>query len=116
MSETTLKQPIAINESCCPLAPSHPRPSGNRIKGQGSAMNEELKPSALSSGLMPADNKQDERQSFATVQDLTMFLIRRQLLTIESKRIQELLLEAEAELRDKQNNLIIIRDRVVAAL
>jgi hypothetical protein len=79
-------------------------------------MNEELKPSALSAGLMPAHNKQDERQSFATAQDLSKFLIRRQLLTIESKRIQELLLEAESELRDKQNNLIVIRDRVVAAL
>ena len=50
-------------------------------------MNEELKP--LSSGLMQADTKQVERQSFATAQDLNSFLIRRQLLTIERKRIQE---------------------------
>ena len=31
-------------------------------------MNEELKPSALSSGLVQEDNKQDERPSFATAQ------------------------------------------------
>jgi len=79
-------------------------------------MNEELKPSALSSGLTQADTKQVERQSFATAQDLNSFLIRRQLLTIENKLIQELFLEAEAELTAKQANLVDIRDRVLADL
>jgi hypothetical protein len=54
--------------------------------------------------------------SFATPGDLNNFLIRRQLLTMEGKRIQELLLDAEAELKAKQANLVDVRDRVLAAL
>ena len=116
MSETTLKQPMAINEFLSPSGALPSTPGLKSDKGQGSAMNEELKPSALSSGLMQADTKQVERQSFATAHDLNSFLIRRQLLTIESKRIQELLLETEAELTARQANLVDIRDRVLATL
>ena len=116
MSETTLKQPMAINEFLSPSGALPSTPGLKSDRGQGSAMNEELKPSALSSGLMQADTKQVERQSFATAHDLNSFLIRRQLLTIESKRIQELLLETEAELTARQANLVDIRDRVLATL
>ena len=70
-------------------------------------MNEELKPSALSSGLVQEGrSNKTTAQSFATAGDLNSFLIRRQLLTMESKRIQELLLEAEAELKAKQDDLV----------
>jgi hypothetical protein len=37
-------------------------------------MNEELKPSALSSGLVQAKNKQDDHPSFAAPGDLNNFL------------------------------------------
>ena len=79
-------------------------------------MNEELKPSALSSVFMPAENKQDEGPRFATSSDLDNFLIRRQLLVMESERIQYLLGEAARELKAKQDHLVAIRDRVLVAL
>jgi SAM-dependent methyltransferase len=78
-------------------------------------MNEELKPSALSSGLVQGKNKQDNHSRFATPGDLNNFLIRRQLLGMEARRIQELLGEAEVELKAKQDRLVDVRDRVLAA-
>ena len=68
-------------------------------------MNEELKPGALSSGLVQGNNKQDDRSGFAATDDLNNFLIRRQLLIMESKRIKELLIEAEAEVKAKARTL-----------
>ena len=79
-------------------------------------MNEELKPSALSSGLVQGKNTQDGHPSFATPGDFNNFLIRRQLLGMEARRIQELLREAEDELKAKQDHLIDVHDRVLAAL
>ena len=79
-------------------------------------MNEELKPSALSSGLVQGKIKQDDHSSSATPGDLNNFLIRRQLLGMEARRIQELLREEEAELKAKQDHLVDVRDRVLAAL
>jgi SAM-dependent methyltransferase len=79
-------------------------------------MNEELKPGELSSGLVQGKNKQDDHSSFATPGDLNNFLIRRQLLGMEARRIQELLRDGEAELKAKQDHLADVRDRVLAAL
>src|SRR5580698_7445108 len=78
-------------------------------------MNEELRPSALSSGLVQGKNKQDDHSRFATPGDLNNFLIRRQLLGMEARRIQELLGEAEGELKAKQDRLVDVHDRVLAA-
>ena len=47
---------------------------------------------------------------------LNNFLIRRQLLAMESQRIQYLLGEAARDLKAKQNNLVAIRDRVLVDL
>ena len=77
-------------------------------------MNEELKPSALSSDLVQRKDIQDD--SPGASDDLNNFLIRRQLLAIEGKRIQELLLEAETELKARQSNLVDTRDRVLSSL
>ncbi len=44
------------------------------------------------------------------------FLIRRQLLTMESKRIQTVLAETEAEVKLNQGDLAYLRDRVLTAL
>src|SRR5579871_5498762 len=104
MSQSTLKQQTAINES--------PPTSTER----GSGMNEEFKPDAFPSGLVEWKNQQDEHPGSATLANLKDFLIRRQLLTIENKRIKELLLEAEIELKARRHNFIDILDRVLAAL
>jgi SAM-dependent methyltransferase len=79
-------------------------------------MNEELKPGALSSGLVQGKNKQEEGPRFAMPTDLDNFLIRRQLLVMESQRIQYLLGEAARELKAKQDHIVAIRDRVLVAL
>jgi len=79
-------------------------------------MNEEFKPDAFPSGLVEWKNQQDEHPGSATLANLKDFLIRRQLLTIENKRIKELLLEAEIELKARRHNFIDILDRVLAAL
>ena len=79
-------------------------------------MNEELKSGALSSGLLQGKPKQDDHPSSATPSDLNNFLIRRQLLGMEARRIQELLREAEVELKAKQGNLVDVHDRVLASL
>ena len=79
-------------------------------------MNEESKPDAFPSDLVERKNKQDDHPGSATLADLKNFLIRRQLLLIENKRIQELLLEAETELKARRHNFIDILDCVLAAL
>ena len=79
-------------------------------------MKEELKPSALSSGDLQGKNKQDGHLNLANLGDLNNFLIRRQLLALEGIRVRELLLEAETDLKGKQDNLLYIRDRVFASL
>jgi SAM-dependent methyltransferase len=104
MSKNTLNQQTAINES-----PPH-------STERGSDMNEEFKPDALPSGLVERKNKQDDHLNSATLANLTNFMIRRQLLVIENKRIKELLLEAEKELKASRHNFIDILDRVLASL
>ena len=79
-------------------------------------MNEEPKPSAPPSGQIQENGQQDESYGFAAANTLSNFLIRRQLLTLEGKRIRELLLEADTELKAKQDHLVGIRDRVLSAL
>ena len=79
-------------------------------------MNEEPKSGTLSSGLVQAMDKQDDHSTFVMPGDLNNFLIRRQLLGMESKTIQDLLLEAAGELKAKQDHLVDVRDRVLAAL
>jgi ADP-heptose:LPS heptosyltransferase len=79
-------------------------------------MNEELKPGALSSGLVQGKSERDDHPSFAIAGDLNNFLVRRQLLIMESKRIQSILLEANAEVKAKQDHLADIRDRAMPSL
>jgi hypothetical protein len=79
-------------------------------------MNEELKPVALYSGVLKRNDKQSGHPGFATNGDLTDFLIRRQFLEMESKRIKEVLAEAEAELKNRQERLIGVRDSTYAGL
>jgi Glycosyltransferase family 9 (heptosyltransferase) len=79
-------------------------------------MNEELKPGAFSSGFVQGSNKRDEGPDFIMTSSLNNFLIRRQLLAIESKRIQYLLGEAARDLKDKKDNIVTIRDRVLVDL
>jgi Glycosyltransferase family 9 (heptosyltransferase) len=78
-------------------------------------MSEERKPTALSSGSAPGKIQQDDPSTMAIAGDLNNFFVRRQLLTMESKRIQDLLLEAEDELKAKQDNRDLLRDKVFAA-
>ncbi len=79
-------------------------------------MNEEFEADAFHSGLVERKNKPDDDSGFATLADLKNFLIRRQLLAIENKRIKELLLEAEKDLKASRHNFIDILDRVLAPL
>jgi SAM-dependent methyltransferase len=79
-------------------------------------MDEELRLNALSSDVVPGTIKQGDFPSFAMTEGLNNFLLRRQLLTTESKRIQELLLEEEAEVRAKQDLIAALRDRVLSSL
>ena len=80
-------------------------------------MNEELKPSALSSER--CTRKRQARRSSRLCEpmdDLNNFLIRRQLLEMEGKRINEVLAEAEAELKNRQDRLIGVRDGASSSL
>ena len=56
------------------------------------------------------------RLNFGAVDELNSFLIRRQLLTMESKRIQTVLADTEAEVKVRQGDLVDIRDGVLTAL
>jgi SAM-dependent methyltransferase len=101
MLETTSKQPIAIDD---------------RIAERAIAMNEEFKSGALPRGVAESNDEQGHHPVFATNADLNDFLIRRQLLAMQSKRIQELLAEAEAELKNRQVRLVDIRHGALASL
>ncbi len=79
-------------------------------------MNEELKPDAVSSGAVQRNERQGDHPGFATDAELKDFLIRRQLLQMESKRIKEVLDEAEAELKNRQDRLIGVRHGTFTAL
>jgi SAM-dependent methyltransferase len=79
-------------------------------------MNEELKPDEVSSGAVQRNDRQGDHPWFATDAELKDFLIRRQLLEMESKRIKEVLDEAEAELKNRQDRLIGVRDGTFASL
>ena len=117
MSETTLKQPMAINEFL--VAPSPALPATPDLKSNaGARQRHERGTQTRRAFLRPCarEDKQDDHSSFATPGDLNNFLIRRQLLGMEARRIQELLREAEAELKAKQDHLVDVRDRVLAAL
>ena len=80
-------------------------------------MNEELEQRGRSSGLgQRKDDKQGNRLNFGAVDELNSFLIRRQLLTMESKRIQTVLADTEAEVKVRQGDLVYLRDGVLTAL
>ena len=78
-------------------------------------MSEERKPATLALGLAQRGNQQEDTSTIAKAVDLEDFLVRRQLLTMESKRIQELLLEAEAELKAQQDHLDFLNDTMFLA-
>ena len=79
-------------------------------------MNEELEQSARSSGLGQGKDKQDDCPNFEAADELDDFLIRRQLLAMESKRIQTVLADTAAEVKSKQGDLVNLRDRVLTSL
>jgi ADP-heptose:LPS heptosyltransferase/SAM-dependent methyltransferase len=79
-------------------------------------MSEELKPGALSSGVASGTIKQGDPTSFPVPEDLSNYLVRRQLLAAESKRIREIFLEEDAEVKAKQRSIVALHDRVLASL
>jgi ADP-heptose:LPS heptosyltransferase len=79
-------------------------------------MNEQFKRPALSIRADRRSEKWDNETSSAIRGDLKRFLIHRQLLAIESKKIQGLRLEAEASVKAKQDDLANLRDRAFAFL
>ena len=80
-------------------------------------MNEELEQRARSSGLgQRKDDKKGNRLNFGAVDELDSFLIRRQLLTMERKRIQTVLADTEAEVKVREGDLVYLRDGVLTAL
>ena len=79
-------------------------------------MNGELKPGAVSSGFAQRNDRPGNHPGFATEGGLNEFLIRRQLLGMESRRIKEVLAEADAELKNRQDRLIGVRDGTYAGL
>jgi hypothetical protein len=78
-------------------------------------MSQKRKSAALAFGLVQGRNQQDDPCAIGTEVDLDNFLLRRQLLRMESKRIQELLLEAEVELRAQQDHLDFLHDAMFLA-
>src|ERR1700729_3864175 len=78
-------------------------------------MSQKRKSAALAFGLVQGRNQQDDPCAIGTEVDLDNFLLRRQLLRMESKRIQELLLEAEVELRAQQAHLDFLHDAMFLA-
>ena len=79
-------------------------------------MNGKPKSGVRSSGPGQGNNGQDDRFNFQSTDELSRFLIRRQLLMMESKRIQELLIESEADVKLRRGNLNNIRYRVLTSL
>jgi SAM-dependent methyltransferase len=79
------------------------------------AMNEELKPSALSPSLALGINER-ERAGYLSAGELNDFLLRRQLLAMERKKIQAALDEVEGEKKSRQDHLINYRAHVLASL
>ena len=78
-------------------------------------MNEELKPGALSSGLAPG-KEQNAHPRHSAASELNDFLVRRQLLAMESQRIQSVLVEIENENKGRQSQLVDFRNRVLASI
>ena len=79
-------------------------------------MSDELEPGALSAGPVQGKDKQGDRPNFEAGGELDNFLIRRQLLTVESKRIQTVLAETEAKVKLNQGDFAYLHDRVLTAL
>jgi ADP-heptose:LPS heptosyltransferase/SAM-dependent methyltransferase len=77
---------------------------------------EEPNLSPISLDLAEGKNKQDDRAPFVIAGALNDFLVRRQLLTMERMRIQEVLLEAETRVKAEQDHLVALRDAVLASL
>jgi ubiquinone/menaquinone biosynthesis C-methylase UbiE len=79
-------------------------------------MNGKPKPGVRSSSPGQGNNGHDDRFNFKSTDELSRFLIRRQLLMMESKWIQELLIESEADVKLRRGNLTNIRYRVLTSL
>jgi ADP-heptose:LPS heptosyltransferase len=77
-------------------------------------MNKQRKEGAPFSAPGRRTDAEDGRSSFATAKSLNDFLVRRQLLAMESKRIEALLAEAEDAVKAKQNEFPHLRDRAFA--
>ena len=77
---------------------------------------EESKPSALSVSFVQEENEQDDAPGFTATGSLSDFLIRRQLLTMEGKRIQEIIVESDADIKAAKDHLSGYRDAVLAGL
>jgi hypothetical protein len=96
-------------------APRTVRDPAQTAEPDGS-MNEQFKRPALSLRADRRTEKWDNETSSAIIGDLKEFLIHRQLLAIENKKIQGLRLEAEASVKAKQDDLADLRDRAFAFL
>jgi ADP-heptose:LPS heptosyltransferase/SAM-dependent methyltransferase len=74
-------------------------------------------PGPLSSGLGQGKDKQgDHNLNFEAPGELGNFLVRRQLLTMERMRIEEVLLEAETRVKAEQDHLVSLRNDVLVSL
>ena len=80
------------------------------------SMSEQFRRLVLSLRADRRTEKWDNETSSAITGDLKEFLIHRQLLAIENKKIQGLRLEAEASVKAKQDELANLRDRAFAFL
>ena len=77
-------------------------------------MKEETKPGPLSAGLgQGKDIQGDHHLNFEAPGELGNFLARRQLLTMERMRIEEVLLEAETRVKAEQDHLVSLRNDVL---
>lgn len=79
-------------------------------------MNHALRLRTLSSGLRQGKNKKDNRQNVYFAGDVSNFLLRRRLFTLENKRIKTALVEIEADIKARRDHLGDIRERVRASL
>jgi ADP-heptose:LPS heptosyltransferase len=87
-----------------------------RTAGPGGVMDEQHKGGTPFSAPVQRTDNEDNETSFALAGDLKDFLIRRQLLGMESKRIEAVRLESEDWVKAAQAELARRRDRVFAFL
>jgi hypothetical protein len=79
-------------------------------------MNHAIRLSALSSSPAQGKNQTNDLHNLHMTGGESDFLARRRLLTIESKRIQDSIVEIETEIKARQDHLAVFRDRVTASL